>query len=339
MIKEAIKKVVEGQNLSEDTMIRVMNRIMDGRATDAQIASLLTALRIKGETVEEISGAAKVMRAKSLTVPVASKTDLIDIVGTGGDCANTFNISTAAAFVACGCGLRVAKHGNRSVSSNSGSADVMEQLGVSISISPESVGRCIDEVGIGFLFAQKLHSAMRHAAAARNETGIRTIFNILGPLTNPADADILLVGVYEEKLTAVLAEVLRQLGKKRALVVHGRDGLDEITLCADTTISELKDGKVSTYVINPEAYGLTLCCRDDILGGTPAENAKIILRVLEGEKGPRQDIVLLNAGAAVTASGKAINLADGITAAAESIDSGRALQKLTDLKKLTGTCR
>ncbi len=335
MIKTAIKKVIAGESLSENEMIGVMNLIMEGSATDSQIASFITALRMKGETVEEITGAAMVMRQKALAIPVESNDDLIDIVGTGGDNANTFNISTAAAFVAGGAGLRVAKHGNRSVSSSCGSADVIEKLGININISPESVGHCIDEVGIGFLFAQKLHLAMRYAASVRKEIGIRTIFNILGPLTNPADANVQVVGVYDKKLTGTLANVLKQLGRKKALVVHGKDGLDEITLSSETLVSELNNGAVKTYEIDISDFGLKKIDIDEVKGGTPGHNAEIILNLLTGKKGPHRDIVLVNAGAAIMVSGKAMDLKEGIAQAAESIDSGKALDKLNDLKNLT----
>jgi len=335
MIKEAINKIVEMNGLSESEMITVMNQIMNGQASDAQIASFITALRMKGETVEEITGAAKVMRQKAISIPVKNSTDLVDIVGTGGDLANTFNISTAAAFVACGAGLRIAKHGNRSVSSSCGSADVMEKFNININISPESVARCIDEIGIGFLFAQKLHLSMKHAASARKDMGIRTIFNILGPLTNPADANIQVLGVYDEELTEVLAYVLKQLGMKRALVVHGKDGLDEITLSSETEVCELENGHVVKYNIHPEDHGLKLIELNNIRGGTPDKNAEIILNVLKGKKGPPRDIVLVNAAAAIMISDFAKDLNDGLTLAAESIDSGSALQKLSDLSELS----
>jgi len=335
MIKEAIKKVIEGNSLSEQEMITVMNQIMDGQATNAQIASFITALRMKGETVDEITGAAKTMRERAVSIPVRSKGDLVDIVGTGGDMANTFNISTAAAFVACGAGLRIAKHGNRSASSSCGSADVIEKLGINIDISPQSVGRCIDEIDIGFLFARKLHLAMKHAASARKDIGIGTIFNILGPLTNPADADILVIGVFDERLTQLLAKVLKNLRRKRALVVHGKDGLDEITLSSETMVSELKNGTVETYLINPEDFGLPIIDLNDIRGGTQDDNAEIILNILKGEKGPHRDIVCINAGAAIMASEKAGSLQEAIALAYDAIDSGSALQKLSDLRELT----
>ncbi len=337
LITDALKKVIEGENLTEQEMIAVMSQIMGGQATPSQMSAFITALRIKGETVDEITGAAKVMRKNAISIPVTTNDVLIDTCGTGGDGKNTFNISTAAAFVISGAGIRVAKHGNRSVSSNSGSADVMEQLGVNISISPESTGRCIDEVGVGFLFAPSLHHAMKYAAPVRKEIGIRTIFNILGPLTNPADAEIQILGVYAERLTEMLAHVLKSLGRKRALVVHGRDGLDEITLGSATVIYELKDGEVQNYLLNPQEYGFNLVDIHEIKGGTPAVNAQIILNILQGQKGPQRDIVCLNAGAAIMAAGKAHDMQTGLMLAAQSIDSGFALEKLNALKKISST--
>jgi len=335
MINNAIKKVIERNDLSEQEMIGVMDQIMAGNATDVQIASFITALRMKGETIEEITGAARVMHRNAVKIPVLIKDDLVDIVGTGGDAANTFNISTAAAIVACGAGVRIAKHGNRAVSSSCGSADVIEHLGINIDISPESVGTCIDEIGIGFLFARKLHRAMKYAAPVRNELGVRTIFNILGPLTNPADAPTQIVGVFDEKLTEVIANVLNHLGKKRALVVHGKDGLDEISLGAETVVSELCEKTVTTYAISPEMVGFSPAPCARIAGGTPEHNTRIIFDMLNGKKGPHRDIVCLNAGAALVASNKAETLQDGVSIAADAIDSGNALQKLGMLKDMT----
>jgi len=336
MIKEAIHKAVSGKNLSEQEMIAVMTQIMDGQATDAQIASFITALRMKGETAEEITGAARVMLQKAVSVPVAESLELVDIVGTGGDGTNTFNISTAAAFVACGAGLRVAKHGNRSVSSSCGSADGMGALGVKIDITPENVARCIEDGGIGFLFAPNFHRAMKYAASARRETGIRSIFNIVGPLTNPARAGIQLLGVYESRLLETAARVMKNLGRKRALVVHGSGGLDEISLSGTTSVSELQDGAVRQYVLRASDYGLQVAGIETLRGGTARENADIITCVLSGETGPRRDVVLLNAGAAVMAGGLAADIAGGMLKAAESIDSGQAMQKLELLKSMTG---
>lgn len=335
MITKAIFKIVEGLNLSESEMVSVMDQIMAGNVTQAQIASFVTALRMKGETVDEISGAAKVMREKSLRIPLTCKGDILDTCGTGGDNRNTFNISTAVAFVVCGAGLRVAKHGNRSVSSHSGSADVMEELGVNVDIPLDLVGRCIDETGIGFLFAPNVHMAMKHAVPARREIGIRTIFNLLGPLTNPAGATIQILGVYDGRITEMLARVLFRLGTKRALVVHGLDGLDEITVCAETIVSELKAGEISTYRIHPMDCGLLVRELQDIKGGSPSENAKIILDIFEGAKGPPREIVLMNAGAALMAADMAEDIKEGIKMAAESIDSGMALKKLHELRVMT----
>ncbi len=335
VITKAIFKVVEGLNLSESEMMAAFSEIMEGAATQAQIASFITALRMKGETVEEITGAAKTMRAMASKVPVSSSGDLLDTCGTGGDHRNTFNISTTAAFVVSAAGVRVAKHGNRSISSRCGSADVMEELGIKVYLKPEDIGRCIDEVGIGFLFAPNLHGAMKHAFGPRREIGIRTIFNILGPLTNPAGANIQILGVYDGRITEMLAKVLNRLGAKRALVVHGLDGLDEITICAETVVSELKNGEVQTYRIHPMDYGLPLRDLVDIKGSTARENAEIIVKILKGEKGPYREIVLINAGAALMAADLARSLQDGMKRAADIIDSGLAYKKLQALKELS----
>jgi anthranilate phosphoribosyltransferase len=335
MILDAIKKVVDHLPLTEDEMTAAMNEIMEGACTDAQIACFLTALRLKGETADEIAAAARVMRQKALSVPVKNRAGLVDIVGTGGDGTNTFNISTAAAFVACGAGLRVAKHGNRSVSSRCGSADVMEKLGISIDLSPASVGRCIDEIGMGFLFAPKFHLAMKYATPVRREIGIRTIFNMLGPLTNPADADIQLIGVYALELGAVFAHVLERLGRKRALIVHGMDGLDELSLSAETQVYDLSPAGIASYRLLPEDAGLSRAPLDAVRGGDGQENAAIIVDIFTGRPGPYRDLVLLNAGAAIMAGGRAATLSEGAALAAEAIDSGRAMRKLADLKEFT----
>ena len=331
MIRETIQKVVDGQDLTERETVDTMNEIMSGEATPAQVASFITALRIKGETIEEITGAARVMREKSTKIhtkhPFA-----VDTCGTGGDGSHSFNISTTAAFVVAGTEIPVAKHGNRAASSQSGSADVLKALGVNIEIEPEQVGACIDDVGIGFLFAVALHGAMRYAIGPRQEIGIRTIFNALGPLTNPAGAQAQVLGVYAPTLTESLANVLKNLGSQRAFVVHGGDGLDEITTTTTTQVSELVDGKVNTYTLNPTELGIPTAQSSDLKGGTPEENAEMTLNVLRGEKSAKRDIVLLNAAAAIVAGGKATDIAAGLTAAAESIDSGRALEKLEGLK-------
>ena len=331
MIRETIQKVVDGHDLTERETVDTMNEIMSGEATPAQVASFITALRIKGETIEEITGAARVMREKSTKIhtkhPFA-----VDTCGTGGDGSHSFNISTTAAFVVAGAGIPVAKHGNRAASSQSGSADVLKALGVNIEIGPEQVGACIDDVGIGFLFAVTLHGAMKYAIGPRREIGIRTIFNVLGPLTNPAGTQAQVIGVYAPALTRPLANVLKNLGSQRAFVVHGGDGLDEITTTTTTQVSELSDGAVNTYTLDPTELGIPTAQPGDLKGGTPEENAEMTLSVLKGEKGPKRDIVLLNAAAAIVAGGKAADLAAGLAAAAESIDSGQALERLEGLK-------
>jgi anthranilate phosphoribosyltransferase len=334
MIQEAISKVVEGQNLTEEEATATMNEIMSGQATPAQIAAFITALRMKGETVAEISGCAKVMREKATKIRTSQKF-LVDTCGTGGDRSHTFNISTAAALVAAGAGVAIAKHGNRAASSRCGSADVLQALGVNIEADPEKVGRCIDEIGIGFLFAPLLHSAMKYAIGPRREIGIRTIFNILGPLTNPAGAQAQLLGVASPKLTELIAGVLKNLGSKRAFVVHGQDGLDEITTTAETFVSELAAGQLKNYKLNPDQYGIAFSSASDLKGGTAEENAQIVSSLLKGEKGPKRDIVLLNAAVAIVAGEKAKTIEEGIQIAAESIDSGKALQKLQALKEMT----
>ncbi|MCX5902292.1 MAG: anthranilate phosphoribosyltransferase [Proteobacteria bacterium] len=337
MITKAIFKVVERMNLSEAEMMEVFEEIMDGKTTPAQIASLITALSMKGETVDEIAGAARCMRQKATGIPLHSKAEVLDTCGTGGDNRNTFNISTAVAFVASAAGVRVAKHGNRYISSNCGSADVMEQLGIKVSLKPDEIARCIDTIGMGFLFAPNLHGAMKHALAPRKEIGIRTIFNMLGPLTNPAGATMQILGVYDGRMTEMFARVLHRLGTRRALVVHGLDGLDEITICAESIISELKNGVVTTSRIHPMDCGLPMRDLQDIKGGTANENAEIISKVLKGEKGPHREIVLINAGAALMVAGTAGSLKDGMKMAVEAIDSGLALNKLKQLKELSNS--
>jgi anthranilate phosphoribosyltransferase len=344
-IIEAIKKVVDRMDLTAEEAESVLESIMTGQCTDAQIASLLTALRMKGETVYELTGFATVMRRKAARIhPRAAvsaeiggtdREALIDTCGTGGDVSGSFNVSTAAAFVVAGAGLRVAKHGNRSISSQCGSADVVEALGVRIELSPETIGRCIDEIGIGFLHAPLLHDAMKYVALARRQMGIRTIFNMLGPLTNPAGANTQVVGVYAAHLTELLARVLGQLGSTRALVVHGSDGLDEITITAESKVTELRDGELETYTVAPEDFGLARATLAEIQGGDARQNSQIILGVLRGERGARRDIVLLNAAAALVASGKTVDLTEGVAVAAQSIDGGKALDKLERLIEFT----
>jgi len=329
-IQEAIAKVIEGADLSRGEMTDVMNQIMSGGATGAQIGAFLIALRVKGESVDEIAGAASVMREKA--TPIATRHDVIvDTCGTGGDHSGTFNISTAAAFVAAGAGLCVAKHGNRAATSQCGSADVLGALGVNIEASPETVSRCLDDVGIGFLFAISLHGAMKYAIGPRREIGARTIFNALGPLSNPAGATRQVVGVYSPALTETLAGVLGTLGAERAFVVHGSDGLDEMTLTGPTRVSELKNGSVSTYDVLPGDFGLMQAPADALKGGDADYNAEITRSILNGEEGPRRDIVLLNAAAAIVAGDKARDLNEGVQVAAEVIDSGKALEKLEGL--------
>jgi len=345
IINEAIKKAIDLVDLTEYEAESVLEMIMSGQCTEAQIASLLTALRMKGETVAELTGFAKVMRRKaaavrqhtavSAEIADTEREALIDTCGTGGDVSGSFNVSTATAFVVAGAGVCVAKHGNRSVSSQCGSADVVEALGVKIELRPETIGRCIDEVGIGFLHAPLLHAAMKYVAPVRRQMGIRTIFNMLGPLTNPAGANIQVVGVYAAELTELLARVLLELGSTRALVVHGSDGLDEITITAESKITELRDGELSTYTVAPEDFGLKRAALGEIQGGDARQNSEIILEVLRGSRGPRRDIVLLNAAAAFVASSKAGGFKDGVEVAAESIDSGNALSKLEQLIQFT----
>lgn len=332
-LKPYIAKVVEGENLTEQEAQTAMNTIMSDQATDSQIASFITALRMKGESIEEITGFAKVMREKAK--PLSISPAAVDIVGTGGDLANSFNISTTAAFVAAGAGVKVAKHGNRSVSSKSGAADVLEALGVKIALNPEQAVECMEECGMAFLFAQSFHGSMRFAAAPRRETGVRTVFNILGPLANPARANYILLGVYDEALLEPLAKVLMNLGIKGAMLVHGNDGLDEISISDKTSVCEIRDGKMTRYEINPVDYGMKLAAKSDIVGGVAADNAMITLDVLKGKKGPARDIVLLNAGCALYIGKLAATIQEGIKLAEQSIDSGAALAKLGRLKEVT----
>lgn len=332
MIKNAISKVIEGVDLTKDEMVAVMDQIMTGGASDAQIGSFLTALRIKGETIDEITGAAIVMREKALSVD-AGEGPVVDTCGTGGDGVNTFNISTTSAFVVAGAGLTVAKHGNRAVSSASGSADVLKALGVNIEAEVMAVEKCLRDIGIGFLFAPLMHGAMKYAIGPRREIAIRTIFNILGPLTNPAGAKAQVIGVYDLALIEPLAEVLGKLGARRVFVVHGSDGLDEITVTGVTHVASRQDGKTETFEIDPESLGMPIRSLDEIQGGDPSANAEITMRVLDGEKGACRDVVLLNAAAAIWAGGVAGSLEDGITRAIESIDSGAARDKLKMLVK------
>jgi anthranilate phosphoribosyltransferase len=347
MIREGIAKVVSGVDLNEQEMILVMHEIMGGEATPAQIAAFITALRMKGETIDEIVGAARVMRDKATKIPLgraegapglsAGHDVLIDTCGTGGDGSMTFNISTTTAFVVAGGGVKVAKHGNRSVSSSCGSADVLEKLGVPVEASPETVARNIQTIGIGFLFAPAFHSSMRHAVGPRREVGIRTIFNILGPLTNPASAPFQLLGVYSEDLCEVLARVLLRLGTKRAMVVHGADGMDEISVTAETKVSEIRDGDVFSYSLHPGDFGFQQYEMGALRGGDPQENARTLRGIIAGhDHGARRSVVVLNAGAAFYIAGVCKDIRDGSRYAEEVIDSGKALEKLVQLVEAGG---
>jgi anthranilate phosphoribosyltransferase len=334
MIRQAISQLLEGQSLAAEQAEGVMEQVMTGGATPAQIAGFLIALRVKGETVDEITGCARAMRRAA--VPVSpDRTDIVDTCGTGGDRSGTFNISTTAAFVVAGAGLGVAKHGNRSVSSQSGSADVLKALGVNLDLSPDRVAQAIDEIGIGFLFAPKLHPAMRHAIGPRRELGVRTVFNILGPLTNPAGAAAQLMGVYDGALVEPLACVLKELGSRAAYVVHGDGGVDELTTTGPNRVSTFGLGATDEVVsasLDPRDLGFARAQPEDLLGGTPKDNARITRDVLSGtDRGPRRDVVLLNAAAAFVVGGAAADLEAGVTLAAESIDSGEALRKLDAL--------
>lgn len=329
-IREAIKRLAAGRSLSLEDTTGVMNAIMSGEATPVEIAGFLVALAMKGETVEEVAGAALAMREHATHVP-SGRQDLIDTCGTGGDSLFTFNISTVSAFVAAGAGAAVAKHGNRAMSGRYGSADLLEGLGVNLSASPETVGRCIDRVGIGFLFAMNLHPAMRFAGPVRRELGVRTVFNLLGPLTNPAGAKRQLIGVYDPSRVTFLARTLHLLGSERALVVHGDCGLDEISIAAPTMVSELRDGRVIEYAVTPEQFGLDRAGLDTIQCDTPQQSLAMARAVLEGEKGPPRDVVLLNAAAAIYVAGLVNSLDEGVERARLAIDSGAAKAKVDAL--------
>ena len=333
MIREAIEKVVSGQSLDLAEATSVMGEIMEGEATPGQLGAFLTALRLKGETADEIAGMATVMREKSLRVEAPGP--LVDSVGTGGDGQNTFNISTAAAFVAAAAGPKVAKHGNRAASSSCGSADVLEALGVKIELTPASVARCVNEVGMGFMFAQAFHPAMRHAGPVRREIGIRTVFNILGPLTNPAGAQHLLLGVADPELGPTMARVLALLGVSHALVVHGHGGLDELSLSGDSSVWEVQGGEVRSWTLNLADTGLPLRSTEEIRGGDREQNAQTMRRIFRGEEGPVRDVVLLNSAGVLLAADRVESIRDGIQAAAQIIDDGGALEKLDDLVALS----
>ncbi|MDD5311427.1 MAG: anthranilate phosphoribosyltransferase [Dehalococcoidia bacterium] len=331
MIKEAIVNLVSGNSLTLEEASTVMEEIMEGNATQAQLGAFLVALRLKGETAEEVAGLASVMRAKSRRVTVSGP--VVDVVGTGGDGSNTFNISTTAAFIVAGSGLKVAKHGNRAMSSRCGSADVLEALGVKIELSADQVKQCIEEVGIGFMFAQAFHPAMKHAAAPRKEIGIRTVFNILGPLTNPAGAQYIVIGVPSEELGDKISLALCHLEVRHAMVVHGLNGFDELSVSGKSAIWEVRDSEVvkSRHYIQPEDFGIKSATDKDMLGGTPAENAAILRSVLSGEKSPRRDVALLNAAAGLYVGGRADSLKQAVKLAGEIIDSGRARARLEQL--------
>ena len=336
MIKEAIAKAVNSENLNETQMMEVMDEVMEGEATPAQIAAFITGLGIKGETIDEVTGAARIMRRKARRIDARSPV-IVDTCGTGGDGMKTFNISTTAAFVVAAAGLTVAKHGNRAVSSGCGSADVLEALGVKIDAQPEIVEECIHQIGIGFLFAPRLHGAMKYAIGPRREIGIRTIFNMLGPLTNPAGATSQLIGVYDPRLTEMFAGVLKNLGTKAAFVVHGSDGLDEATVTGKTRVTELKGGIITTYDIDPEFFFGGISSGDALLGGDISVNAEITKSVLTGAAGACRDIVLLNAALAIMAGEMAKTIKDGIEIARECVDSGAAIKKLQALIELSNS--
>ncbi len=347
MIKSAIARVVERIDLSEAEMISVMDEIMGGEATAAQIASFITALRMKGETVEEITGAARVMRARVTPIRVGKIVDIdrdeinieresiLDTCGTGGSGTKTFNVSTTVAFVLAACGVKVAKHGNRSVSSACGSADVLEKLGVNLDIGPELVENCINQLGIGFLFAPALHGAMKYAIGPRKEVGIRTIFNILGPLTNPAGADRQVLGVFRRELVEPMTRVLKKLGCKKGFIVHGSDGMDEITLTGFTYLGEISTDGLQFYEVSPEEFGLKTCSLEDLKGGDAERNAEIVKGILAGKKGPCRDVVLLNSAFALVAAEKSAAVTEGLKLAAEVVDQGVALDKLNGLVEMT----
>ncbi len=334
--QDAIKKIIESKPLTGEEMTQAMRTLMTGQATPAQIGGFLVGLRMRGETVAEISAAAGVMRELSTHVEVSSD-HLVDTCGTGGDSSGTFNISTTSTFVVAAAGGRVAKHGNRSVSSKSGSADVLEAAGVNLNITPEQVAQCINEVGVGFLFAQLHHSAMKHAIGPRRELGTRTIFNLLGPLTNPAGAPNQVLGVFSKQWVRPMAEVLQTLGSHHVMVVHAEDGLDEISIASPTFVAELKDGGIREYIISPEDFGLKTASLDDIRVATAADSLVILKSVLDGQHGTARDIVCLNAGAAIYVAGLADSHADGISKAQQTIDSGAAAQRLQQLIELTNS--
>ena len=333
MIREAIEKLIRGADLSQEEAAQVMEEIMTGEATPAQFGAFVIGLRLKGETVDEMTGFAAVMRDKSLKVDFSGPS--VDTCGTGGDDLGTFNISTVAAFVVAGAGIAVAKHGNRAMTSKSGSADVLEKQGVKIDLGPEGVKRCMEEVGIGFMFAPRFHPAMKFAVQPRREIGVRTVFNILGPLTNPAGAEAQVLGVPTDSVGEKMVQVLQRLGSERAIVVHAEDGLDEISLNSNTSIWDLKDRSIKHYTIGPDDLGLAPASLESLAGGSVEENADTMTEVLKGASGPRRDVVVANAAGGIVAGGKAADLREGVQLAQESIDSGRALEKLELLREVS----
>ncbi|MDY2938204.1 MAG: anthranilate phosphoribosyltransferase [Fusicatenibacter sp.] len=335
MIKEAIMKLAKGENLTYETAEAAMDEIMGGEASQVQMSAFLTAMSLKGETIEEITACAAGMRKHC--VRLLHDQEVLEIVGTGGDHSNSFNISTTASLVVSAGGVPVAKHGNRAASSKSGAADCLEALGVKIALEPEKSTEVLKKIGICFLFAQNYHLSMKYVAPVRKELGIRTIFNILGPLTNPAGATMQLMGVYDESLVQPLAEVLSNLGVSRGMVVYGQDGLDEISMSAPTSVCEIRDGKFTSYVITPEELGLQRCSKEELVGGTPKENAEITRRILSGEKGPKRDAVVINAAAALHIAKEDLSLKEAVAVAKELIDSGKALRQLEEFVRLTNT--
>lgn len=337
VFKDVLQQLLNRQDLAHEQMLDIMRQVMQGELTPAQIAGLLIGLRMKGETVEEISAAAQVMRELSTKVEIKDTAHLVDTCGTGGDGIQTFNVSTVSAFVAAAAGAKVAKHGGRSVSSTCGSADVLEALGVSVNLAPQQVADAVGEIGIGFMFAPNHHSAMKHAAPVRRELGVRTLFNLLGPMTNPAGAKRQVMGVFHKDLTGLLARVLQRLGSEHVMVVHGADGMDEISFTGDTYVAELKDGTVREYILNPAQFGMAIQEVQAIRIKDAAESQAMVLDVLAGKTGPARDIVLLNAGAAIYVSGVVDSIEAGIARAAEVIDSGAARHKLDQLKAITAS--
>ena len=333
MIREAIEKLIRGADLTQEEAARVMEEIMTGEATPAQFGAFVIGLRLKGETVDEMTGLASVMRAKSLKVDFSGPS--VDTCGTGGDNLGTFNISTVAAFVVAGAGITVAKHGNRAMTSRSGSADVLEQQGIKIDLGPEGVKRCMEEAGVGFMFAPRFHPAMKFAVQPRREIGVRTVFNILGPLTNPAGAEAQVLGVPTDEVGGKMVQALQRLGSERVLVVHAEDGLDEISLNGNSNIWELKDGEINHYTVSAGDLGLEVASLESLGGGSAEENAEIMTDVLRGASGPRRDVVVANAAGGIVAGGKAADLREGVQAAQKSIDSGRAMEKLELLKEVS----